>query len=512
MRTLAVSLSVMSLSLLGAVEADSAYEEASLLQVKGRDNFRQRGDPVSSTSRDEVLAVWDSMRSMWPHPGPALQAGCNINMDMRDNTMTMDGTSFTFPQRSSLLLQDSNVDVGELATKEVDFGPLRLSKNMKGNLMTMKGSSTKISTGKIKTDELTVLEDMQQVGSLLEMDAKRQGQENKNVPASDQNLYMYNSQLSMDGTYFTMNVGTGTQSQGTGLLETRLSSEVTLDALNINMYMHDNRMSMKGTTEFTMDVNSASKQLVPDDGTTVSEAGVAAADLARLVLLSISSFREAAQDNSILQKPAESNELKSIWSWLETWTGGSAGDNSLDINMYMYDNEMTMDKTQFAMRVGGPALVLAENSKESFTTGSAAGASASMTPVAGSQAQDMYLYDAQYSMRDTQLTFDVGNSLLETQSNRTSSGTQVNMYMYKNSMQMQDTIFNFNVGSGAQGLLQKDAENVSSSTKRLQKDAENESSSTRRMQVMNVNSLNINMYMLENDMSMTNTKFTWNLS
>jgi hypothetical protein len=178
----------------------------------------------------------------------------------------------------------------------------------------------------------------------------------------------------------------------------------------------------------------------------------------------------------------------------------------------MYDNDMTMDTTQFAMRVGGPALVLAEHSKASFTTGSAAGANASMTPIGASQAQDMYLYDAQYSMKDTQLTFDVGNSLLETQSNRTSSGTQVNMYMYKNSMQMQDTIFNFNVGSGAQGLLQKDAENVSSSTKSLREDAEKESTSTRRMQVMNVNSLNINMYMLENDMSMTNTKFTWNLS
>jgi hypothetical protein len=113
-------------------------------------------------------------------------------------------------------------------------------------------------------------------------------------------------------------------------------------------------------------------------------------------------------------------------------------------------------------------------------------------------------------MKDTELTFDVGNSLLETQSNQTSSGKQVNMYMYKNSMKMRDTIFNFNVGSGAQGLLQQDAANDLESAL-LRKDAR-KASSTRRMQVMNVNSLNINMYMLENDMSMTNTKFTWNLS
>merc|ERR1719272_2823275 len=99
---------------------------------------------------------------------------------------------------------------------------------MKGNLMTMKQSTTKKSNGKTKKDELTVLEDMQKVGSLLEVDAKREVQENSNVPASDQNLYMYNSELSMDGTYFTMNVGTGTQSQGAGLLETGASSEVTL--------------------------------------------------------------------------------------------------------------------------------------------------------------------------------------------------------------------------------------------------------------------------------------------
>merc|ERR1712151_785695 len=100
------------------------------------------------------------------------------------------------------------------------------------------------------------------------------------------------------------------------------------------MYMHGNAMVMDGT-DFAMNLNSDGAN-VNRDGS-LAEAGQIAGDLARLLLLTISAFKESASEEARSRKPSESNELKSVWSWLKSWTTqASAAPTAVDINMHMY--------------------------------------------------------------------------------------------------------------------------------------------------------------------------------
>lgn len=500
--------SLDSMSLLQSISADSSHFEQGKKAQAGQP-AQPAAPAAASTSREEVNAIWNTMRDMWPHPAMPEDDGACIQMSMRDNTMVMTDTTFTLPLSMNSNLLDRGAEesktntVTDLLTQEVDFGPLRLSKNMKGNEMTMR-ASTLVINNVPKVYEETVLDNgtprvpqapQGQRGSFAQVRAEASTDAGEGT-VTGSNLYMYDSQLSMDATHFTMNVGASPS-----LLQTD-SSVVNINKLNINMYMHGNSMSMDNT-DFAMIIRGQPQPgQLPDN---VASAGMAGDDIARLLLLSMTSFREASTDNSLTQRPTESEELRSVWSWLDTWNEESATADAVNINMYMYDNDMSMDQTIFRMNVGASGTSLSQTDSSGGLHEASSPSEAST--VASATVQNHYLYNQQYAMQNTELVIGT-SSLLETQSETHSNAqakemqpveqpSDINMYMYRNTMRMTDTVFTMNVGSDSQSLVQTGPSDKSTSGKHAE--------------TVNVGSINIKMYMLENDMSMASTTFTWTL-
>lgn len=458
--------------------------------------------------RADVDSVWDTMVA-WADPVPAAPGVAALAMSMKDNDMLMDGTTFTFPTTTcpggmSLL----GAEVGQpgmpapspppnppedLEEQQLNFGPLHMSKRQSGSSLRMLRSVAHMN-GKVKTEDERIINQGGQdrvfgASSLLQTGEARSQEQS----AASQNFYMYKSQLSMGSTVFTLNVGAEAASPGPSMTQTQDASVMSIDALNVNMYMYNNSMIMSGT-DFAMDVkNSLMPGALPSSFAT---AGVAAGDLARLLLLSISSFREAASQQDT-RKPDESEDLASVWSWLASWSQGSTAAGAVDINMFMYDNSMSMDNTVFKMNVGTETYIPPGGSGSGSSGGSSSGSSASDS----SSDADRYLYSAGYAMEETRLSLDV--ALAEARgASAQAAGQSINMYMYQNDMQMADTIFTMNVATTAgtsSSLLQTGASGSAAGTR------------ARTAQTLNVKSLNVNMYMLENDMSMVTTAFTWNL-
>ena len=284
---------------------------------------------------------------------------------------------------------------------------------MKDDSMTME-DTTLVTNAETKHVDLTVLDSLVQLSSDPET----------------QNMYMYDDELSMDATIFTINVGTAASS----LLQQGPAFMVAFDTLNINMYMHGNGFAM----------NVKAGTMSESESISVESAGAMGGDLSRLLLLAMSLFGEAASEQSSSTKPAESNDLKSVWSWLESWTTQSAAaTGTANINMHMYDNNMSMDRTVFKMNDGTDG---ASGSPLSTAATSDDTTSASSSNVqAPANTENMYMYSDELSTKDT--TFTIAAASLLQESGTSSSGQKINMYMYKNTMKMSDTIFTMNVGS-----------------------------------------------------------------
>merc|ERR1719244_1041044 len=136
--------------------------------------------------------------------------------------------------------------------------------------------------------------------------------------------------------------------------------------VNINMYMSGNKMTMTDTV-FTMDV-----------------------------------YKEEDVDNRMTKPKVENDDDKMLsWSWSPSTTGGS-------INMYMYNNSMSMLHTVFTMGAGTEGL---------------AGRGTSEKQINGE---------------------DLNRRGKEGQNSGITPFLNINMYMYDNSMTMNTTVFTFN--------------------------------------------------------------------
>jgi len=276
------------------------------------------------------------------------------------------------------------------------------------------------------------------------------------------------------------------------LIQTGSDKAVTVGTLNINMYMDGNEMSMTDT-KFTMNIQGKKEEaelLQSATGQSFVTRGKVLGDLSRLALLTVASFRQSIKDNAKAGKP--NNSADSVWSWLQEWSGKAkkAKSNTLDINMRMAGNKMSMEGTVFTFNVNRgkkEVEVLVEEKQE--------GAAATLVSEAAAANSKKYLYSKSKSMDNVNFQMDVGKRrLMSMKAKATSpSASSVDMYMDENTMTMTNTIFTMNVGAGAgkeEALMQ--AEELDGVAK----------------QTMNVNSLNINMYMTDNKMSMKKTTFT----
>merc|ERR1711899_479747 len=102
-------------------------------------------------------------------------------------------------------------------------------------------------------------------------------------------------------------------------------------------------------------------------------------------------------------------DLQEVWDWLEGLVSDGSSDATINVNMYMAYNQMSMTGTKFSMDVG-------------------------------SQAGDEDTGDRMATGTDDEST--------ETWSwswKPSSVGGTINMYMYKNAMSMENTVFTMNV-------------------------------------------------------------------
>jgi len=140
------------------------------------------------------------------------------------------------------------------------------------------------------------------------------------------NMYMAYNQMSMTGTKFSMDVGSQAGDEDTGdRMATGTDDESTETwswswkpssvGGTINMYMYKNAMSMEDTV-FTMNVN--------DDG---NMSGSASASL--------------DSTNPIMERS---------FAWMRSGLGGQDG-KALSVNMFMFNNTMSMKETIFTMDV-----------------------------------------------------------------------------------------------------------------------------------------------------------------
>jgi len=142
------------------------------------------------------------------------------------------------------------------------------------------------------------------------------------------NMYMAYNQMSMTGTKFSMDVGkdqAGDEERADRMANGGADDEKTKTwswswtpspiGGTVNMYMYKNAMSMEDTV-FTMNIGG--------DG---SMSGSASADFASTM------------------------PLERSFGWMRSSKGGPSGEG-LSVNMFMYNNSMTMKETIFTMEVG----------------------------------------------------------------------------------------------------------------------------------------------------------------
>eukprot|EP00930_Biecheleria_cincta_P014898 TRINITY_DN12619_c0_g1_i1.p1 TRINITY_DN12619_c0_g1~~TRINITY_DN12619_c0_g1_i1.p1 ORF type:complete len:526 (+),score=117.80 TRINITY_DN12619_c0_g1_i1:95-1672(+) len=488
--------------------------------------------------KEDVVSVWNTM-SKW---GAPLNGACSVGMYMYDNSMSMQNTQFSFTGslgHQAGLLQEAAEVRAPPQTPEIQqvakFGPVQLGKYMAKNTLTMLKNTLSVNgkiteTAKLEQSSKTSLARQStepavpaEAAKLVELDkdgvhdGAGRSEFTRNVSehsfaqvhATPSHMYMWANKLSMDVTHFTMNIGAAA---GSSLLQEESASVMSFDDLDINMFMYENSMSMTGT-DFTMNVNT----LPFSETITPTSAGTAGADLSRLLLLTTSVFGEASTGQDITFSSAmDTQEVRSVWDWMKSWSSSSMIEGtSANINMHMYNNSMSMDKTVFAMNVGESASVgfaleeagitkLAEGSnaqtakaEESAFAGSDAKTSKAKAGV--SAVADWKMYKSGMDLKDTKFSIKVGSLLQQSgtaQLPPMGPGSDINMHMYQNQMSMKDTIFTMNIGKQA-SLLE--------TTSALQSHVK----SVKQGGTMNIKRLNIKMYMYKNDMKMVDTVFKW---
>jgi hypothetical protein len=474
--------------------------------------------------QNEVVKVWGSM-STWGGKGHAPHAA-NIDMFMRSNTMEMVNTEFSFrgnmpssfvaanqgnerfaeimdpsmPEKQkrgakknlrgkkprNQKLGNNTISNNPDNTREVSFGPVHIGKYMSDDSLVM--TRNKLSINGISVTDRSIV-----IASLAQ---QSQRSEESAVQASSlpSQVYMYDDSLSMDKTVFTMNVGGAAAS----FIQKTDSSVMSLDTLDINMFMYGNSMLMKDS-EFQMNVN----KLPTSEPTTLRTAGVQGGDLTRLLFLATSVFGDAAGDQNISYgEVKDTRHLQSVWSWMKSWSSTSGGSkNRASINMHMYDNTMSMDNTAFTMNVGEGA-----GANINFNTLESSNAHASETSLEAA-AREYKVYSTNMAMKDSIFKIGVGSSLIqESEKSKLPTlgpGSDIEMHMYNNKMSMTDTVFNMNVGS--QASFRKTKRSSRGGKKILLERA-------KQGGTMNINRLNIKMYMYENHVTMKKTAFAWTIS
>lgn len=319
------------------------------------------------------------------------------------------------------------------------------------------------------------------------------------------NIYMSNNALSMTTTTFTMNAGSSSRRSSAELEideEARRSgNSVSLTTMNINMYMCHNTMSMTDTV-FTMNVGGADADLAP---TEIPSGGAdLSTSITQLIPLVLQGFAGGRRTGTA-----------DFWDFI---TSAAAGKSTMTLNMYMYKNTMSMAATHFTFNVGGSRRSFTQsvddeeilrrhsnsdhfNDDETTEDDEEKTAESQPETVEDEEEEAAEPQSETPKSQEEETAEDVEEPMKVESSassafrrllgltRRSNRRVEKNKYMDKESKSMTDTVFTMDVGG----------------SRRTESD--------RRLgnKQMSISKLNIKMFMYNNDMTMQDTTFAWNV-
>jgi len=387
------------------------------------------GTSIVNSLEDAVSDVWNDMKSWGPKPTAPKPGAANINMAMLSNSMSMVTTTFgwsTTSGRRAATTQPCDwtssssytaTKTGTIRWKNAPVGMANFNMFMSGNTMTMKTNTFTLS-GKTKTNAQTTIESssLSKTPTVTKHTVSTATKFGANSKANS--LYMFNNQLSMSNTQFTMNVA-GPSSR---------RAPATGPKLTINMYMCHNSMQMLNT-QFTMNINGNAPSSLDDAASNVFSSDSTVQDQINLLVTALAGARGGRRS---------SGGPQDVFAWIQDKIA-AAKNGDLEINMHMFNNTMSMTDTIFNFNVGVAATtsVSASTDKNSGQPGTSSDSTDSKK----------YIYNQEMSMTNTIFTMNVGGSpgggrragAMNVQS------LAIGMYMYNNKMDMTTTVFQWNV-------------------------------------------------------------------
>merc|ERR1712012_1068 len=149
-------------------------------------------------------------------------------------------------------------------------------------------------------------------------------------------------------------------------------------------------------------------------------------------------------------QPGPDATLQEVWDWMVS-VAGSQDEGRLNINMWMSGNKMSMQDTFFSMNVGEEAVSSSRSMTGDSTLESDGLVSWTWSPDQAGGSINMYMYNNTMSMTNTNFSMDTDlDNNMEFPSDRmTAVGggreVNINMYMYDNDMSMDNTVFTMKV-------------------------------------------------------------------
>ena len=306
---------------------------------------------------------------------------------------------------------------------------------------------------------------------------------------ADLAMYMQENTMSMDATQFTMNGGSDKQMDSTFGDPPSSNSKVqqrswTAGALSIKKFVKGNSMTMTKTNLTTNGKASYDARTVV--GAAKAKSSVPLTQLALSQLAGRQQSGQSQVDSSAQNMYMYGNELamqKTIFT-MNVGTGSgttgrrllSSGSNAvsvdtLNINMYMHDNKMVMDGTKFEMNAAN-SMLKSPRGRRLLSVANKGIGGADLTRlillevawVLGSEARTITSTDKPSVPDDVNSVWSWLRSWDPDARSAGEGSVDINMYMSNNSMSMDGTEFSFNVGSSGQ---QSTADSSAAQTEKL---------------------------------------------
>ncbi|KAK3270916.1 hypothetical protein CYMTET_20709 [Cymbomonas tetramitiformis] len=388
--------------------------------------------PISASTVWEEMDSWQPQTPM-PNPMTPTKAdiGTSVQRRLASTTAACQEALDLAGDPPAYQLSDVRIKGWNAGALDFDMYMLDTSMEMTDTTFTKAGMTNSEPLIALRSDDMIAVNANQQTAAKAD---------------EINNVYMFNNKLTMTDTVFNFNVG----GAGTQLADSiTLGDSLDINTLNINLYMCHNTMGMSDT-DFTLNVSPSSQ---PASTGKSAEENVKTGcdknmDLLQTVWISLLSLSDS-------QAQLGMEAGVDVFDWMKSVCSG----DTCDINMHMYNNDMSMATTIFTMNVGSDAAHVVGADKTAQPASSDLNtAPASLQPSANVtrrrlSSSDLEMRDQTMSMVGTSLTMNVGAAGTQLVVSSSSGAAQsmsmgnlnVKMQMYSNQMSMSTTDFSSNM-------------------------------------------------------------------